>query len=226
MIRENVRRILGEIPPSVEVVAAAKGRTPGEILEAIEAGIRIVGENYVQESKIAIEAIGARAKWHMIGRLQRNKVHRAAHFFDLVETVDSLPLACALDAACGRIGKVMPVLVEINSGREAGKVGVLPEEAEGLLYAIANLPHLRVVGLMTMGPQVADPEGARPCFRKTRRLLEDLRSLPLANVDLAVLSMGMSDTYRAAIEEGATMVRIGTKIFGVRPEGPRGKEEG
>ena len=227
MIRENVRELLAEIPAGVSVVAAAKARTPGEVLEAVEAGIQIVGENYVQEAGPAIDAIGGRATWHFIGRLQRNKVKKAARLFDLVETVDSISLARELDSACERLGKTMPALIEVNSSREAGKAGVFPEETEGLLRELARLKHLRVLGLMTMGPPVEDPEEARCHFRETRELFERLRAIGPAGVELDVLSMGMSDTYRVAIEEGATMIRVGTRIFGERPQRERGeKEEG
>jgi len=227
MIKENVKSLLAEIPPGVSVVAAAKARSPAEVREAIEAGITIVGENYVQEAQTAIDAIGRRATWHLIGPLQRNKVRRAALLFDLVETIDSAPLAAALDRACEALGKVMPVFVETNSAREAGKAGVLPEDVEGLVREVSRLEHVCVTGLMTMGPLTADPEEARPYFRETRRLFERLRSSAPGGVEMSALSMGMSESYRVAIEEGATMIRVGTRLFGPRPlrsEGGRGQE--
>lgn len=217
MITENVKSLLDELPPGVSVVAAAKSRTPAEILEAIEAGISVVGENYVQEAQVAMEVVGRRATWHLIGHLQKNKVARAALLFDLVETIDSVALAQELDLACQRQGKRLPVLVEVNSAREEGKAGVFPEEAEALVREVAALRHLRVVGLMTLGPLTADPEEVRPYFRETRRLFERLRATAQAGGEVDVLSMGMSDSYRVAIEEGATMIRVGTRIFGTRP---------
>jgi len=217
MITENVKSLLDELPPGVSVVAAAKSRTPAEILEAIEAGISVVGENYVQEAQVAMEVVGRRATWHLIGHLQKNKVTRAALLFDLVETIDSVALAQELDLACQRQGKHLPVLVEVNSAREQGKAGVFPEEAEALVREVAALRHLRVVGLMTLGPLTADPEEVRPYFRETRRLFERLRATAQAGGEVDVLSMGMSDSYRVAIEEGATMIRVGTRIFGTRP---------
>jgi pyridoxal phosphate enzyme (YggS family) len=221
MIFENVRRLLEELPPGVTLVAAAKGRSPEEILEAVEAGVEVIGENYVQEAEAAFAVVGRRVKWHMIGHLQRNKAKRAVELFDLIETVDSIELAAELEKRCARLRRTMPILIEINSGREPQKAGVLPEEAEGLIRGIARFEHLRVQGLMTMGPRFGDPEGARPYFRETRRLFDHLRALAIPNVEMRYLSMGMSNTYRVAIEEGANIVRIGTKIFEGGPKGDR-----
>jgi hypothetical protein len=216
MIKENVKKITSEIPSGVTLVAAAKTRTPEEIQEAIEAGITIIGENYVKEAQSAFAVIGERCWWHFIGHLQRNKVKVAVEIFDLIETVDSPRLAAEIDKRCARIGKVMPVLIEINSGREPQKAGVFPEEAEGLLREIASLKHVKVQGLMTMGPRFGDPEKARPYFVETKRLFEEIGNLKLPGVEMKHLSMGMSNTYKIAIEEGATIVRVGTKLFGER----------
>jgi pyridoxal phosphate enzyme (YggS family) len=216
MIKENVKRILSEIPAGVVLVAAAKTRSPQEILEAVEAGVTIIGENYVKEAQDAFAIVGDRCRWHMIGHLQRNKVKKAVELFDMIETVDSLPLAKEIEKRCARIGKVMPVLIEINSGREPQKTGVFPERATGLIEEIASLEHLQVMGLMTMGPRFGDPEAARPYFVETRRLFEEIKALKLSGIETKVLSMGMSNTYKIAIEEGATIVRVGTKLFGER----------
>jgi len=216
MIKENVKEILSEIPSDVALVAAAKTRNPQEILQTIEAGVTIIGENYVKEAQSAFAVIGNRCRWHFIGHLQRNKVKVAVEIFDLIETVDSLPLAVEIDKRCSRIGKVMPVLIEINSGREPQKAGVFPEKAEGLIKEIAPLKHMRIMGLMTMGPRFGDPEKARPYFVETRRLFEEVQDLELPGVEMKHLSMGMSNTYKIAIEEGATIVRVGTKLFGER----------
>lgn len=218
MIRENVQKLLAELPPGVLLVAAAKGRTPQEILEAIEAGVQIIGENYVQEAEEAFSVIGRRAQWHMIGHLQRNKAKKAVEIFDMIETLDSVKLAQELEKHCARLHKVMPVLIEVNSGREPQKSGVFPEDAEALIREVAQLPHLKVLGLMTMGPRFGDPEDARPYFRETKKLFERLKALSIPNVEMRYLSMGMSNTYKVALEEGANIVRIGTKIFGERPE--------
>lgn len=213
MITEKVRGVLAELPAGVTLVAAAKGRRPQEILEAIEAGVKVVGENYVQEAEAAFAAIGRRVKWHMIGHLQRNKVKKAVELFDLIETVDSVKLAAELDKDCAALGKVMPILIEINSGREPQKAGVSPEAALDLVEKISQFEHLRVQGLMTMGPRFGDPEAARPYFRETKRLFEALKALDLPNVEMKFLSMGMSNSYKVALEEGANIVRLGTKIF-------------
>ncbi len=215
-IAENVRQILAELPAGVELVAAAKTRAPQEILEAVGAGIRIIGENYVQEAENAYRVIGNRAAWHFIGHLQRNKVKKAVAFFDMIETVDSIEIAGEIDKRCGEIGKVMPVLVEINSGREAPKAGVYPENTEKLIAAMAALPNIRVMGLMTMGTAAGGTEELRANFRETRRVFERLQPIDQPNLEMKYLSMGMTDSYRIALEEGANIVRIGSKIFGAR----------
>ena len=219
MIEQNVSQILSELPAGVELVAAAKTRQPAEILEAAEAGVKIIGENYVQEAERAYEAAGNRVKWHFIGHLQKNKVKKAVRIFDMIETVDSSELAREIDKRCTQIGKVMPILIEINSGREEQKAGVLPEEAEQLIREISTYQNIRVVGLMTMGPFAGDPEDSRPYFVETRRIFERIEQLQLPNVDMRYLSMGMTNSYKIAIEEGANIVRIGSKIFGERDYG-------
>ena len=216
MIKQNVDKILSELPSGVELVAAAKTRQPQEILEAMEAGVRIIGENYVQETERACEVIGNKAKWHFIGHLQKNKVKKAVRIFDMIETVDSVELAKEIDRRCAQIGKVMPVLIEINSGREEQKTGVIPEEAERLVREISNYQSIKVMGMMTMGPFVGDPEDSRPYFVETKKIFEKIKQLNLPNVDMRYLSMGMTNSYKIAIEEGANIVRIGSKIFGQR----------
>jgi hypothetical protein len=215
-IKENILKLLDELPSGVELVAAAKGRTPDEVLQAVEAGVRVIGENYVQEAETACAAIGNRAVWHMIGRLQKNKVKKAVALFDMIETVDSVDLAGEIDKRCAQMGRVMPVLVEVNSGREEQKAGVLPENAEALIREISRLPNIKVMGLMTMGPRFGDPEDSRPYFVITRRLFDRIEALKIAGVEMKYLSMGMTNSYRIALEEGANLVRVGTKIFGAR----------
>jgi pyridoxal phosphate enzyme (YggS family) len=216
-IRANVKAILAELPPEVELVAAAKTRSAAEILEAVDAGVRILGENYVQEAAEVFPAVGRRVRWHLIGHLQSNKAKRAVEIFDLIETVDSIALGREIDKRTAAAGKTMEILVEVNSGREAQKAGVMPDDVEALVRALAALPGLRVLGLMTMGPFEGDPEDSRPYFRETRRVFESLRLLALPGVEMRHLSMGMSHSWRVAVEEGATIVRIGTAIFGPRP---------
>ncbi|MCP4664888.1 MAG: YggS family pyridoxal phosphate-dependent enzyme [Deltaproteobacteria bacterium] len=216
MIKENVKRILKQIPAGVEVVGAAKTRTADEIVESIEAGLKIIGENYVQEAERAYAKVGPRAKWHMIGHLQSNKAKKAVTIFDMIETVDSFKLAKAIDNACLKMDKVMSVLIEINSGEEPQKAGVMPAEAVSLVKNVSELKNIKIMGLMTMGPFAGDPEDARPYFTRTKRLFDEIKKLDLPGVEMQYLSMGMSNSYKVALEEGANMVRIGTKIFGER----------
>jgi len=216
MIAANVNAILAELPAGVELVAAAKTRTAAEVLQAIEAGVRIIGENYVQEAADVFPEIGGRARWHFIGHLQTNKVKKAVGVFDLIETVDSISLGLELDKRAAAAGKTMDILVEVNSGREPQKAGVLPEEVEPLVRSLAALPHLRVLGLMTMGPFEGDPEDSRAYFRETRRVWEALKLLAIPGTEMRHLSMGMTNSWRVAVEEGANLVRIGTAIFGPR----------
>ena len=216
-IRDNVLKLLAEIPAGVTVVAAAKTRNAPEIEEAMEGGITTFGESYLQESRPVIETIGSRALWHFIGHVQKNKVKHVVPLFDLIQTIDSLDLAAMVDQHAARHGRVMPVLIEVNSGREENKHGAMPEAVESLIRQISTLPNLRVQGLMTMGPFLDDYTGLRPYFRETKALFEKIRALSIPNISMDTLSMGMSDSFRIAIEEGATMVRIGTMIFGERP---------
>ncbi len=215
-IKQNVNGILGELLSGVQLLAAAKTRGPQEILEAIEAGVKIIGENYVQEAEAVYEAIGNKAEWHFIGHLQKNKVKRAVKIFDMIETVDSVAIATEISQRCAQIGKVMPVLIEINSGREEQKSGVFPESAEPLAREISVLPNIKLMGLMTMGPRFGDPEDSRIYFMEMRKIFERIKKLALPNVEMKYLSMGMTNSYRIALEEGANIVRVGNKIFGKR----------
>ena len=215
-IRENVNSILDELPDGVELVAAAKAKLPEEVFEAVQSGIKMVGENYVQEAEKAYEVVGNKAKWHFIGRLQKNKVKKAVKIFDMIETVDSVEIAREIDKRCQQISKVMPILVEINSGEEEQKSGVFPPDAERLIREISGLKNIKVMGLMTMGPRFGNPEDSRSYFIKTREIFDRIKKLGLANVEMRYLSMGMTNSYKVAIEEGANIVRIGTKLFGER----------
>lgn len=217
LISENVARLLSELPEGVALVAAAKGRTPNEVLEAVKAGVSIIGENYISEAREAYQAVGTRAKWHFIGTLQKHSIRRSViQMLDVIETVDSLDIARAIDKKCALIGKRVPVLIEVNSGRESQKSGVLPECVEPLIRQIGVLGNLRVMGLMTMGIYSGDPEDSRPFFAETRRIFDVIKELDIPDVEMKYLSMGMTDSYRVAIEEGANIVRIGTGIFGER----------
>jgi len=223
MIKQNVDRILSELPDGVQLVAAVKTRAPEEILEAVESGVKILGENYVQEAERAYEVVGNKAKWHFIGHLQKNKVKKAVKLFDMIETVDSLEIAREIDKRCAQIGKVMPVLVEINSGREQQKSGVFPEKTEQLVTEISGLNNIRVMGLMTMGPRFGNPENSRPYFVETKKIFETIKKLNLPNIQMRYLSMGMTNSYKIALDEGANVVRIGSKIFGDRNYGATAK---
>jgi len=220
VIRENIRSVLQGLPPHVILVAAAKSRTPGEVLEAVEAGVPVIGENYVQEAAAAQAVVGRGVKWHFIGHLQTNKAKKAVEVFDLIETVDSLKLGREINKHSGGLGKTMPVFIEINSGREPQKSGVLPEDAEALVRELSRLPNLKVEGFMTMGPETGDPEESRPYFKLTKEIFDRFRGLSIRGVAMTWLSMGMSHSYRVAIEEGANMVRLGTLLFGPRPGRP------
>jgi PLP dependent protein len=216
LIASNMRRILAVIPDGVQVVVVAKGRQQAEIIEAVEAGATIIGENYVQEAEKAQERVGLRVQWHFIGHLQSNKAKKAVSLFDLIQTVDSVSLAREINRRASDRGRRLPVLLEVNCGREPAKSGLLAEEVESALVEVSTLPYLRVAGLMTMGPALSDPEELRPYFRETRRLFERLRRRQLPGVEMTHLSMGMSDSFRIAIDEGANMVRLGRAIFGER----------
>jgi len=217
-IEKNVADILKSLPPHVTLVAAAPTRSVDEVKAAIRGGVKILGYNYIQEAERIREEIGEAVQWHLIGHLQRNKAKKALTLFDMIETLDSLRLAQVLDKLCAERGQVLPVLVEINSGKEPNKAGILPEEVDDFVRLAADFPHLKIMGLMTMGPVVTEPEQLRPYFRLTREAFERLRDAGLSNVEMRYLSMGMSDSYQVAIEEGANIVRLGTKLFGPRAD--------
>jgi len=219
MIKENIEKIFQELPPTVELVAASKERSVDEIKQAVLAGIKIIGENYVKEARFKFELIGEAVSWHLIGHLQSNKVRQAVKIFDLIETLDCLELASVLDKECRKIDKTMPVLIEVNSGSEPQKQGVLPESVEDFLEKLSFFSNLKPKGLMTMGPWLDDPESIRPYFKKTKQLFDKIKANYAFKSDWQYLSMGMSSSWRVAIEEGANIVRIGTAIFGERKKG-------
>jgi len=215
--RLNIAKLLAELPNGVELVAAAKNRTPEEVLEAVQAGIKIIGENYIKDAKRAYALVGERVKWHFIGTLQKHNARaKVVEMFDMIETIDSLDVARKIDKRCAQIGKIMPILIEVNSGRELKKSGVLPEDAERLVREVSILRNVKVMGLMTMGPRFGDPDNSRPYFVETRKIFEKIKMQELPHVEMMYLSMGMTNSYKVALEEGANIVRIGTKIFGER----------
>ena len=221
-ITENYQKIREAIPEHVTIVVAAKQRTPNEIIEVIKAGATDIGENYVQEGERIYNALGEekdKARWHMIGHLQTNKINKALKIFDIIQTVDSLETAQAIDKRVEHAEKkVIPVYIEINIGSEISKSGIKPDYKiiEKLTRGISELEHLRLEGLMTIGPIAGNPEQSRPYFRKVRGFSEKIRELNLPGVEMKTLSMGMTNSYKVAIEEGANMIRIGTAIFGPR----------
>ncbi|MDD3265501.1 MAG: alanine racemase, partial [Dehalococcoidales bacterium] len=169
-IEQNVKKLLSELGPEVQLVVAAKNRTPAEVSECISAGAKIIGQNYLQDARRAYQIIGEEATWHFIGRLQRNKITRIISMFDMIETLDSLEMASLVNHECSEMGRKMPVLVEVNSGREAQKSGVLPEELESFIKRLVSYDRIKVMGLMTMGPLSIEPEYYRPYFSITRKL--------------------------------------------------------
>ena len=215
-IENNVQEILKTLPGGVTLVAAAKTRSADEVLAAISGGVKIVGYNYVQEAERIKQVVGNQVQWHMIGHLQRNKVKKAIQLFNMIETVDSVRLAEEIDKQCALNGKIMPVLIEINSGREENKAGVFPEDVDQLVSDISRLKNIKIQGLMTMGLYMGDPEQIRSYFKITREAFERLAKKNIPNIEMRYLSMGMSDSYQIALEEGANIIRIGTKLFGTR----------
>ena len=208
---------VGRDPEGVTLVAVTKTMPVERIREAIDAGQRVFGENRVQEAQAKIEALGREVQWHLIGHLQRNKVKFVCDLFDLIESVDSLSLAQDINARAARHGIVMPILIQVNIGDETTKSGVAAPDTLALVRQIAALPHIALKGLMCVPPMVEVAEHARPYFVELRTLAEQIGRERIPNVAMSELSMGMSHDFEVAIEEGATMVRVGSAIFGPRP---------
>lgn len=212
-ITANVKSLLSELPKDVQLVAAVKSRTADEVREALDAGITIIGENYVQEACALFASLARQVQWHCIGHLQRNKARRAVGLFEMIQTLDSWELAESLERICAAERKKVQVLVEVNSAEETRKSGVDPADVLPLIKKIASLGHVCVQGLMTMGPLTDQKKALRRAFRRTREIFTHLKKEAPANVQMRFLSMGMSDSYSIALEEGANMIRIGTRIF-------------
>ena len=202
--------------PVPRLLPVTKYATMDEVRALLALGIDEIGENYAQQARDRMRLLseeGIPVSLHFIGSLQRNKVKYIIGQTKLLHSLDSLTLAEELDRQAGQRGIVLPVLLEINSGRESAKGGALPEDAERMLGYIARLPHLSVQGLMTMGPALPDAEALRPCFRETKTLLDRLAASHCFSVQHPILSMGMSDSFEVAIEEGADIVRVGHRLF-------------
>jgi PLP dependent protein len=208
-------RRAGRAPDDVLLVAVSKTVDVERVRSAIAAGVPALGENRVQEAREKIAVLGRPRPWHLIGHLQTNKVRDAVECFDLIHSIDRLPLAEALSRRAADIGRRIDVLVQINVGEEPQKGGVPPADLQGTLDTMATLSGLRLRGLMAIPPMPRDPEDSRPYYREMRKLLESARNWGLG-AEFAELSMGMSGDYEVGIEEGATIVRVGTAIFGSR----------
>ncbi len=206
----------GRDPSEVDLVAAVKRVPADRVLEAVEAGVKMLGENYVQEARSLKEKVVSPVRWHMIGHLQSNKARQAVRLFDVIETVDREKLVNELERCAREEGRNLDVMIQVNLAGEATKSGADPDQARPLIEAVAACRNLRCVGLMTLPPLFDDPEGARPYFAELRRLRDRLRPLVPQGGELAELSMGMSGDFEVAVEEGASLVRIGTALFGPR----------
>ncbi|MGH7963807.1 MAG: YggS family pyridoxal phosphate-dependent enzyme [Candidatus Binatia bacterium] len=221
-VREHVATVAqrcGRHPQEIIIVCAAKTKGPEAVRTALAAGATDIGENRVQEAQQKIAAVSEPARWHLIGHLQRNKAKSAARLFTLIPSLDSVVLAQELHRQGEKLGTVVRALIEVNLGQELTKSGIAEERVEDVLEAVVSLPCLRIEGLMTIPPPGADIEASRPYFRALARLRDAHARFRTANIDLRELSMGMSDDYPVAIEEGATIVRIGRAIFGERVNG-------
>lgn len=218
-IRERIIRAalrVGRDAATVKLMAVTKTVSEEQILEAIVAGVDLLGESYVQEAKDKIAHIGRPCPWHLIGHLQTNKAKYAVRLFDMIHSVDRMEIALTLQQRCLKERVQMDVLIEVNVSGEASKWGVTPGEVMTLIQNMAPLDMLRIRGLMTMAPWSEDPEHARPVFSRLRALRDEISRHEIPRVTMEELSMGMSDDFDVAVEEGATMVRIGRAIFGER----------
>ena len=226
MVIENLKKVedkitaaclrAGRAREDVTLIAVSKTKPESMVEEAYSVGQRDFGENKVQEICRKIEVLPQDIRWHMIGHLQRNKVRQVVGKACMIHSVDSLRLAEAISQEAVKQDRIVPVLIEVNVAQEESKFGVTTEETIALIEAAAKLPHISIRGLMTIAPFVEDPEENRPIFRKLKQLSVDIAANNINNVTMSVLSMGMTNDYEVAIEEGATMVRVGTGIFGER----------
>ena len=218
-VRENLQKACekaGRSPQEVTLIAVSKTKPLFMLEEAYEAGARDFGENKVQEILEKHPKMPEDARFHMIGHLQRNKVKQVLPHAVLIHSVDSYRLAEQISQEAGKLGITAKILLEVNVAKEESKFGMMPEDVEEMAGQIAALPHLQIEGLMTIAPFVDDPEKNRPVFRKLYQLSVDIKKKNIDNVNMGVLSMGMTGDYQVAVEEGSTMIRVGTGIFGAR----------
>lgn len=215
-IRHRIKKTgqkVGRNPSEIELVVVTKSVNLAQIKEAVSAGVDIIGENRVQEAKEKFSQIkDCHLKWHLIGHLQKNKVKKAIEIFDLIQSVDSLELAQEIDTKAAQINKMMDILIQINVSGEESKFGLSPALAIEIIQEISKFKNIRIKGLMTIAPLVSNPEDARPFFRALAQLKDKIPEI--GNVQMKYLSMGMSNDFEVAIEEGSNMVRIGRLIFG------------
>ena len=219
IINEKIKKVALKVninPEEIKLVAVTKTATIEQIKEAISAGVKIIGENKIQEAKEKYQILSADIEWHLVGHLQTNKVKYAIEIFDCIHSVDSIKLAKEIDRRSLQFGMITNVLVEVNVSGEETKYGIKPEEVEPFLKEISEFFRIRVRGLMTIAPIAEDKEEVRLYFRKLRELFEKIKSKNIKNVKMDYLSMGMTEDFEVAIEEGANMVRIGRGIFGSR----------
>lgn len=206
----------GRNPQEIRILAATKSQNVELIRAAIAAGVRLIGENYVQEAESKSQVISEAVEWHMIGHLQRNKVKAALETFDLIQSLDSVALAIELHKAGRKSGRTLRTFIEVNLGAEPSKSGIARDKVAELVRRVSELSHLRVEGLMVVPPFKENPEETRPYFRALKKLQMELQGWKIANASFNELSMGMTHDYPIAVEEGATIVRIGTALFGAR----------
>ena len=227
-IHENLSRIqdriaaaaarVGRNPDSIELVAVSKTKPVSLIVEAIEAGIKHIGENRVQEAQSKHTQIDCPVKWHLVGHLQRNKVKQALQIFDLIHSVDSPRLLAEIDRRSAESNRTTEILIQVNTSAEPSKYGLEPDQTLDFIERAHPYTHVRIKGLMTIGAFLPDPEAVRPMFALLRQLREKIIAQQFPNVEMDTLSMGMTNDFEVAIEEGANLIRVGTAIFGEREE--------
>lgn len=206
----------GRDSSKITIIAVSKTKPSATLKDAVQAGVTILGENRVQEAWQKFQELGKIASWHLVGHLQTNKVKRALQIFDVIHSVDSFHLAEEINKRCQQLNRTVEVLVEVRTSDESTKFGIKPEETIELIEKVSTLPNLKLIGLMTLGKWTTNEKEVRNCFQMLVKVKEEIVNAKIPNVDLKHLSMGMSGDFEWAIEEGATMVRIGTAIFGAR----------
>lgn len=226
MLKENLKSVDEEIRKACEksgrkredvtLIAVSKTKPVETLQKAYDLGVRVFGENKVQELVDKYDALPKDIHWHLIGHLQRNKVKYIIDKVDMIHSVDSIRLAETIEKEAAKHGKKVKILIEVNVAREESKFGILPEEVDAFVEEVSHFSHIQVMGLMTIAPFVENPEENRPVFEHLRKLSVDIAKKNIDNIIMSVLSMGMTNDYQVAVEEGATMVRVGTGIFGER----------